>query len=57
LPAGFVSYLPVELLQRPSLLTLASCVLGTASYATFAAWFFARGLRRYESGNRFLVQG
>ncbi len=57
LPAGLVSYLPVELLKRPSLITLASSVLGTASYAAFAAWFFARGLRRYESGNRFSVQG
>jgi ABC-2 type transport system permease protein len=57
LPAGFVSYLPVEVVRRPSLSTLMACVFGTAGYAAFAFWFFARGLRRYESGNRFSVQG
>ena len=56
MPAGLVSYLPVELLRRPSLSALLACVLGTAAYASFALWIFSRGLRRYASGNRFSVK-
>jgi len=52
-PAGFVSYLPVELVRQPTALALAAAVGGTASYAAFALWVFARGLRHYASGNRF----
>jgi ABC-2 type transport system permease protein len=53
MPAGLVSYLPVELVRHPSWFGLVGVVAGTASYAAFALWFFARGLRRYASGNRF----
>jgi ABC-2 type transport system permease protein len=56
LPAGLISYLPVELLRAPSLATLAAALGGTAAYAAFALWLFARGLRRYASGNRFNVR-
>jgi ABC-2 type transport system permease protein len=57
LPAGLVSYLPVELVRHPSPLALLSALGGTALYATFALWFFGRGLRRYASGNRFSARG
>jgi ABC-2 type transport system permease protein len=53
LPAGLVSYAPVELVRHPSLLALLSAVAGTGLYAAFALWLFGRGLRRYASGNRF----
>jgi ABC-2 type transport system permease protein len=53
LPAGLVSYLPVELVRRPSLSSLLAAAFGTVLYAAFALCFFARGLRRYASGNRF----
>jgi ABC-2 type transport system permease protein len=53
LPAGLVSYLPVEVVRQPGPLTVFSAVAGTALYAAFALWFFSRGLRQYASGNRF----
>jgi ABC-2 type transport system permease protein len=53
LPAGLAAYLPVDLLRNPSWQTLALALGGAALYAAFALWLFARGLRRYASGNRF----
>jgi ABC-2 type transport system permease protein len=57
LPAALVSFLPVELVRHPSWGALGCAVGGTAAYAGFAIWFFERGLRRYASGNRFVVRG
>ena len=56
LPAGFISYLPVELLREFSWGTLFAVVAATAVYAGLAFAVFAAGLRRYESGNRFGVR-
>jgi ABC-2 type transport system permease protein len=56
LPAGFISYLPVELLQGGSWRVLLWVVLGALFYACVAAAVFSLGLRRYESGNRFGVR-
>jgi len=56
LPAGFISFLPVELIRHPNPKTLAMVVGGALLYATLAAVVFAAGLRRYESGNRFGVR-
>lgn len=53
LPAGLTAYLPVELVRHPSWHTLTLAVGGAGLYACFALWLFARGLRRYASGNRF----
>jgi len=52
-PAGFIGYLPVGLLQQFRWIDLAAVVAGAAAYAGLALLVFARGLRRYESGNRF----
>lgn len=52
LPAFWVSYVPVELIRRPSAATLVLLLGGTAGYALFAGWLFRRGLRRYASGSR-----
>jgi ABC-2 type transport system permease protein len=56
LPAGFVSYLPVELVRGFSLPTLAAVVGGALLYSALAIAVFAAGLRRYESGSRFGVR-
>jgi ABC-2 type transport system permease protein len=56
LPAGFIGYLPYELVREFRWPGLAAAVGGAAVYAALAAWVFAAGLRRYESGNAFLVR-
>jgi ABC-2 type transport system permease protein len=55
-PAGFISYLPVELVRGVSVPVLAAVVLAAVLYALLAAAAFRAGLRRYESGNRFGVR-
>ena len=54
LPAGFVGYLPAEWLRSPSAAVLLASVGGAVAYAALATWVFHRGLRHYESGNRFV---
>ena len=56
LPAGFIGYLPVELVRDFSPLGLLSVLGGAALYGALALLVFERGLRRYESGNRFGVR-
>jgi ABC-2 type transport system permease protein len=56
LPAGFVSYLPVELVRGFNLPTLAAVVGGALLYSALAFAVFSAGLRRYESGSRFGVR-
>jgi ABC-2 type transport system permease protein len=56
-PAGFVGYLPAEVVRNPSLRGVAMLVAASASYAVFAVWLFGRGLRSYASGSRFGVLG
>ena len=56
IPAGFIGYLPAELLQDFSWWVLGAAVGGAVFYATLALFVFDRGLRRYESGNRFGVR-
>ena len=51
IPAGFVAYIPVELLRRWDW-SLALLLAGVAGGAALAARLvFDAGLRRYESGN------
>ena len=57
IPAGFVGYLPAELIRAPSALTAAALVLGVTAYSAVAAWVFQRGLRTYSSGSRFAMFG
>jgi ABC-2 type transport system permease protein len=57
IPAGFIGYLPVELLRDYSAAGLLAAVAGAAGYALLAQLVFAAGLRRYESGNRFGIRG
>ena len=56
IPAGFIGYLPVELLREFTWLGLAAALAGAVLYVGLALLVFDRGLRRYESGNRFGVR-
>jgi ABC-2 type transport system permease protein len=56
LPAGFIGYLPYELVRDFEWTGLAAAAGGAAAYAALALFVFAAGLRRYESGNRFGVR-
>lgn len=51
-PAGFIGFLPVELLRAFSWPGLAAALAGAAAYTALAFAAFGRGLRRYESGKR-----
>jgi len=56
IPAGFVAYLPVQLLREFSLMLFGGLLAFTFGIA-LAAWFvFRAGLRRYESGNLVLMR-
>lgn len=57
IPAGFVGYLPAELIRAPAMGTAVAIVAGVAAYCVVAAWVFARGLRVYNSGSRFATFG
>ncbi len=54
LPAAFVGFVPVEILRDFSAQALASMISAAFLAPIMAAWLFARGLRRYASGNRML---
>lgn len=53
LPAGFVGFLPVDLVREPSLGQLALALAACASWCALALAVFQAGLRRYESGSQF----
>jgi ABC-2 type transport system permease protein len=57
IPAGFVGYLPADLIRSPSLGVALALVMGVAAYVAFAVWVFHRGLRSYASGSRFATFG
>ena len=56
LPAGFIGYLPVELLREFSPGTLALTSAAALAYVLLARGVFRAGLARYESGNRIAVR-
>jgi ABC-2 type transport system permease protein len=56
LPAGFIGYLPYELVREFDWTALAAAIGGALFYSVLALFVFAAGLRRYESGNRFGVR-
>lgn len=53
LPAGFIAYMPVDLLHHFSWWTLFAIVAAAVAYISVAALVFRLGLRRYQSGSRF----
>jgi ABC-2 type transport system permease protein len=56
-PAGFLSYLPVQVLREFNPAFLAAIVCFTATIATVAVAAFYQGLRRYESGSLVMLRG
>jgi len=56
IPAGFVSYLPVELVRSFSWIRFAELWGFAAAFAGLAVLVFRQGLRRYESGNLVLMR-
>lgn len=52
LPAGLISYLPVELVREFSWINFLIVIGGAFSLWTFSFWLFHQGLKRYESGNQ-----
>jgi ABC-2 type transport system permease protein len=52
IPAGVITFLPVELVRHPGWHTAVPALAAVVAYACFAVWVFNRGLRRYESGSR-----
>jgi ABC-2 type transport system permease protein len=56
-PAGFLSYLPVQLLREFNPAFLLAVLGFTAGMCTLAATVFYRGLRRYESGSLVMLRG
>jgi ABC-2 type transport system permease protein len=57
IPAGFVGYLPAELIRMPSAGTAMAVAGGVVAYVVGAVWVFERGLRAYSSGSRFATFG
>jgi len=57
IPAGFISFLPVEIIRSFSWKELGFLLLGVLSYTSLALFIFSAGLRRYESGNRLVLRG
>ena len=51
IPAGFITYLPIEALRELSLADAALAVAGACGVLTVGVGAFYHGLRRYESGN------
>jgi ABC-2 type transport system permease protein len=57
LPAGFVSYLPLQVVRAATWFDVAALTAGAAGCVALGAFVFQRGLRRYTSGSRFGVFG
>jgi ABC-2 type transport system permease protein len=57
IPAGFVGYLPAQLIRAPTAGIALMIALGVAVYSLVAVWVFQRGLRSYSSGSRFATFG
>jgi ABC-2 type transport system permease protein len=57
LPAGFAAYVPVRVVQSPSVFDVVVLLMASSAYLWFAAKVFEVGLRRYASGSRFSTLG
>jgi len=57
IPAGFVTYLPIQALRELSLLHAALAVAGSFGVLAVGVGVFYHGLRRYESGNLMEMRG
>ena len=55
IPAGFIGYLPADLVRAPDWGVAGAVAGGAIVYTLIALGVFHLGLRRYESGNRFVA--
>jgi ABC-2 type transport system permease protein len=53
LPAGFVGFIPANVVREPSALLIGELVVAAIAYVALAQFVFSRGLARYASGSRF----
>lgn len=56
IPAGVISYLPVEMIRDFSWSKLIILLASSSSFFAMAFFIFYKGLKRYESGNQFGVR-
>src|SRR5262249_9303573 len=57
LPAGFVGYVPAELVRSPSVTLALVSITAAGGCLAVVSMIFERGLKRYASGSRFGVFG
>ena len=57
IPAGFITYLPIQALRELSLVHAALALLGALGVLAAGVGVFYYGLRRYESGNLMEMRG
>ena len=57
LPAGFVGYVPANVVRAPSAAVILELAGAAIVYCAAAAFVFERGLRAYSSGSRFELNG
>jgi ABC-2 type transport system permease protein len=55
LPAGFIGYLPAELLKHFTFIKFITVILSSLFYAILSIGIFHFGLRRYNSGNQWTI--
>jgi ABC-2 type transport system permease protein len=53
IPAGFVAYLPAQIIRSGGPLELVGLLSATLAYVWLSRRTFRAGLRRYSSGSRF----
>ena len=54
-PAGYVGLVPVEIFRHFRWDYLALQLIGSFAIFFFSLWLFKRGVKRYESGNGFIM--
>lgn len=56
IPAAFIVHVPLRLVRNFSVGWLLLWLGASMAYCAFAAWFFYRGLKKYESGNLIITR-
>ena len=56
IPAGFLSYLPTQIIRDFSWMDLLYLNIGCFTFFFGSIWLFYHGLKRYSSGNRFGIR-
>lgn len=56
IPAGVITFLPVELVRDFTLTKLLALLLASIAFVCLAFYTFFQGLKRYESGNQFATR-